>query len=178
VCDWQRSFRDKPPRLFGGMRYVVAALIAILGLGACTEAARRAVGPGGDVKTLDPTLIPADTIVDCRVSACPGPTAASPGPALPKIPESHKGPGSVVMSFVIDTSGSVIRNSVQIEIGGGKEYADAFREWLSQWRFAPVLRGGRPVRAAIRNLQLLYQERRQVSRPCRQAFVAPEQCGG
>ena len=151
------------------MRYIRAVLIATtIGLVACTEAARRAVGPGGGLNGRDPTLIPADTIVDCRVSVCAGPTASPPGPTLPKIPESHKGPGSVVMHFVIDTSGSVIRNSVQIEMGGGPEFASAFRDWLSESRFAPVRRGGRPVRAAIRNLELLYQNPRKLPPQCKQ----------
>jgi hypothetical protein len=63
------------------------------------------------------------------------------------------------MSWVIDTSGFVVRNSVRIENDTANEYASPFRDWLLEARFEPVRRGGRPVRAAVRNLQVVFQLR-------------------
>jgi hypothetical protein len=139
------------------MRYVAAALIATLGSGACTEPAHRALGPAGDVNGRDGTPIQADTILDCLPRSCPAPTLISrSNPRLPKSPGPHAGPGTVVMSFVIDTSGFVIPNSVRIEKGTGA-YGDAFRDWLREARFEPVRRDGRPLRAAFRNLQVVFR---------------------
>jgi len=64
------------------------------------------------------------------------------------------------MSWVIDTSGFVIRNSVWIEHDDGSETANAFRDWIRESRFEPVRRDGRPVRAAIRNVDFVFQVRR------------------
>jgi hypothetical protein len=136
------------------MRFIAATLIATFGLSACREPARHALGPIGDPNGRDGTLMTADTVIDYKVA----PWAAAPtlvsGVALrlPKISGPYTRIGSVAMSFVIDTSGFVIRSSVRIETPSAGEHGDAFRDWLLAARFEPVRRGGRPVRAAFRNL--------------------------
>ena len=148
-----------PP--LGVLRCLAAAFIATLCLGACTETARRALGPVGDINGRDVASVSADTIIDCAPRSCAMPALISHSePRLPKASGPRNGPGSVVMSWVIDTSGFVVRNSVQIENDTANEYAGAFRDWLLEARFEPVRRGGRPVRAAVRNLQVVFQLRR------------------
>jgi hypothetical protein len=144
------------------MRYLAAAIIATIGLGACTESARRALGPVGDINGRDVALIPADTIIYCTPRSCALPTRISRSEprATTKPSGPLNGPSVVMMSWVIDTSGFVIRNSVRIANDDGGETADAFRDWIRESRFEPVRRGGRPVRAAIRNVEFVFQVRR------------------
>src|SRR3954447_17362978 len=93
------------------VRCLAAAVIARLWLGACTELARRAVGPVGDVNNRDVALIPADTIIECTPRSCALPVQISRSePRLPKPPRPLNGPRVVTMSWVIDTSGFVVRN--------------------------------------------------------------------
>ena len=139
------------------MRFIATALIATLGLGACTEPARRALGPIGDSNRRDAIPVAADTIIDAEARPGAAPSLVSGAPLrLPKARGPHRGPGVVVMSFVIDTSGLVIRNSVRIDTALDREFGDAFRDWLCGARFEPVRAGSQPVRAAFRNLTAVF----------------------
>src|SRR4051812_15650604 len=103
------------------MRYVAAAFI--ITLGACSEAARRALGPTGDSSGRDAAPIAVDTVIDYAVHRGAAPTLLSRStPRLPKAPGPHNGPGVVAMSFVIDTAGFVIRNSIRIETPAAGEF--------------------------------------------------------
>jgi len=146
----------------GVMRYFAVAIITTLCLGACTESARRTLGPVGDVNNRDVASIPVDTIINCTPRSCALPVQISRSePRLPKKSGPPlNGPRVAEMSWVIDTSGLVVRNSVRIANDDGSEIANAFRDWLREARFEPVRRGGRPVRAAIRNVEIVFQARR------------------
>ena len=146
----------------GVVRYLAAAIVATLCLGACTESARRALGPVGDFNNRDVASIPVDTIIYCTPRSCALPVRISRSePRLPKASGAPlNGPSVVEMSWVIDTSGFVVRNSVRIANDDGSETANAFRDWLREARFEPVRRGGRLLRAAIRSVQMVFQVRR------------------
>jgi hypothetical protein len=140
-----------------GMRYSAVALLATLGLSACGDPARHALGPFADPINPD-GLIAVDTIIDYKTH----PGAGAPrivsreDVRLPKMVGPRNTVASVMMGFVVDTSGFVIRNSVRIGWAPGREVADAFRDWLRDAQFAPIRRGGRPLRAAYRNLVVLF----------------------
>ena len=145
----------------GVVRNFAAAIIATLCLGACTESARRAGGLATDVNNRDVASNPVDTIIYCTPRSCALPVRISRSePRYTKPSGPLNGPSVVEMSWVIDTSGYVVRNSVRIANDDGGETANAFRDWLREARFEPVRRGGRPVRAEIRNVQLVFQVRR------------------
>jgi hypothetical protein len=140
------------------MRYSALALITTLGIGACGDPARHTLGPFAE--PMNPEgLIPADTVIDYKTHPGAGaPTLVSREPVrLPKFVGPPNIVGTIVMSFVVDTSGFVIRNSVRIETSPGREFSDAFRDWVSEARFAPIRRGGRPLRVAYRHLAGAFQ---------------------
>ena len=140
------------------MRYLVAAFIASLAFAACTESAQHALGPVGDPSRRDPALFAAETVID--YGARPGvvPHMISQGTFHPAN-GLRAGSYRIVMSFVIDSAGAVIRNSVRFENDMPSELADACRDWLREAHFEPVHRGGRPIRAALRNVMATYSAR-------------------
>jgi hypothetical protein len=111
-----------------------------------------------DTYSRDVAPIAADTIIDCGARQGAAPALVSSRPLrLPKARGAPSGPGYVVLSFVIDTAGFVIRNSVRIETVSPREFGGAFLDWLRDAQFEPVRRGGRPVRAAFRNMAGVFQ---------------------
>ena len=142
------------------MRYFAVALIATLGLGACGDPARHALGPFAEPMNPD-GLITVDTVIDFKVqlgSSAPR-IVSREDVRIPKMVGTRDVVASVNMNFVVDTSGFVIRNSVRIGWAPGREVADAFRDWLRDAQFQPIRRGGRPLRAAYRNLVVLFPGR-------------------
>jgi len=140
------------------MRYILVALVAYLSLAACTEPARRAVGPMGDSTRRDATLFAADSIIDYGARPGAAPHMLSQG-AFHPAKGVRQGLYQIVMSFVIDTTGAVLRNSVRIENDLPPALAAACRDWLRAAHFEPIQRGGRPVRAALRNVMATYSAR-------------------
>ena len=136
------------------MRHIAGALIASLVLGACTESARRVLGPVADPIAGAVTV---ETIIDFKLHSAALPALRSRTEVrLPKTVNGRKVVGSVTLSFVIDTSGFVIPNSMRVEPADG-EVGAAFHDWLRDAQFEPVRRGGRPVRVAVRNLVSVFQ---------------------
>ena len=91
------------------MRYLAAGWIAVLGLGACTEPGRQALGPTADTNCREVTPIAVDSVVD--YGARPGPVTefkmvSRSAPRFPKAVQSSNAMGYAVLSFVIDTGGS------------------------------------------------------------------------
>src|SRR4029079_4309744 len=134
------------------MRHLAVALIATIGLGACTDPSRQVLAPTAATNCRNAAYIAVDTVIDYdpRSSAFPARLSRS----LPTVPKGAL-VGNVMMhvaaSFVIDTSGYVIGPSVQMETEPWPAGDQAICDWLRHAQFAPVRRGGRPVRAAIRN---------------------------
>jgi TonB family protein len=142
------------------MRYLAAGWIAVLGLGACTEPGRQALGPTADTNCREVTPIAVDSVVD--YGARPGPVTefkivSRSAPRFPKAVQSSNAMRYAVLSFVIDTGGFVIRSSARIETPPWRrEFDDAVCDWLRQAQFEPIRRGGRPVRVAIRNVVVTF----------------------
>jgi hypothetical protein len=134
------------------MRHVGAALLAIIGLNACTEPGRQVLAPTAATNCRDATVVTADTVLNytLRPGAFPVMVTRS-RPTLPKNILVGGGNRIVAASFTIDTSGRVIGPSVQIETPPWPEVDQVVCDWLRLTQFEPVRRGGRPVRAAVRN---------------------------
>ena len=136
------------------MRYASTGLIAVIVLGACTEPepGRQKLAPTAATNCRDATLFAVDTTIDYRPFPAAFPTRLTRSlPTLPKGALVGNASAYVAASFVIDTSGYVIRSSVQIQSAPWPAGDQAVCDWLRLAQFEPVRRSGRPVRAAIRN---------------------------
>jgi protein TonB len=75
---------------------------------------------------------------------------SQPAPKYPAALESVGVEGSVVLEFVIDTTGRVERQSVRIVESGQRPFDDAARQAVLGARFQPARLSGRPVRQMAR----------------------------
>jgi len=136
----------------GVTRNLAAILFATIALGACTDPSRQLLAPTAATNCRNATLIAVDTVIDYDPRSSDFPARLTR--TLPSVPKSALVPNTmrrVAASFVIDTTGYVIGPSVQMESEPWPAGDQAICDWLRHAQFAPVRRGGRPVRAAIRN---------------------------
>jgi protein TonB len=80
------------------------------------------------------------------------PVAALPGNAKPRYPGrmvNRSIESSFNVYFVVDTTGVVVRETVELPPAVLQEFASAVREVLFDWRFKPAELGGRRVRQRV-----------------------------
>jgi protein TonB len=80
------------------------------------------------------------------------PVAALPGNAKPRYPSrmvSRSIESNFNVTFVVDTTGTVDRNTVELPSSVLQDFASAVREVLFDWRFVPAELGGRRVRQRV-----------------------------
>ena len=77
------------------------------------------------------------------------PRASNPRPVYPNALRNAVVEGDVVIRFVVDTTGRVERNSVEVLRASHSLFADAVREWLPRTRYEPATIAGRPVRQLV-----------------------------
>jgi hypothetical protein len=108
----------------------------VLGLGLGGAARARGPGPYGAYDEV----------------AVERPVAALPGNAKPRYP-GRMAYRSVETNFnvyfVVDTTGTVVRETVELPPSVLQEFASAVREVLFDWRFVPAELGGRRVRQRV-----------------------------
>ena len=72
-----------------------------------------------------------------------------PGPRCPEHLRRVGQAGEVRLDFVIDTAGRVEAGSVHVAWSTDRALTRAVCDALTEWRFKPVVRGGRAVRVAV-----------------------------
>ena len=77
------------------------------------------------------------------------PWASNPTPAYPSQLRATGLQGTVVVRFVVDTTGTVEQGSVAILESTHAVFADAVRAWLPRTRYFPAEVGGRHVRQLV-----------------------------
>ena len=77
------------------------------------------------------------------------PRPNNPSPEYPSALRSAQVEGSVLVQFVVDTTGSVEHTSIAIVRTTHEQFASAVRRWLARTRYTPAQIGGRPVRQLV-----------------------------
>ena len=77
------------------------------------------------------------------------PRPNNPPPEYPSALRSAQVEGSVLVQFVVDTTGSVEHTSIAIMRASHEQFASAVRRWLARTRYMPAQIGGRPVRQLV-----------------------------
>jgi protein TonB len=108
----------------------------VLGLGVGGGVRRRAPGPYGAYE---------EFAVERPVAALPG----NPKPRYPGRMVNRSIETNFNVTFVVDTTGTVDRATVELPPSVLQEFASAVREVLFDWRFVPAELGGRRVRQRV-----------------------------
>ena len=119
----------------------------------------------GDVATVDlpgmagadplRDVLPRTPIVDDRVyqegavERLVVPRADNPPPEYPSALRSAMVEGSVLVQFVVDTTGRVEHTSIAIVKATHDQFAFAVRRWLARTRYTPAQIKGKPVRQLV-----------------------------
>jgi TonB family protein len=86
-----------------------------------------------------------EVAVERPVSALPG----NPKPRYPGRMANRSVETNFNVTFVVDTTGTVVRETVELPPSVLQEFASAVREVLFDWRFVPAELGGRRVRQRV-----------------------------
>jgi protein TonB len=122
------------------------AALEIGGTGVITDdALALGIGSGGSSRLLGAYAAYDEVSVE-------RPARGLPGNAKPRYPSrlaSRSIESSFNVYFVVDTSGTIDRSTVELPSSVLQEFAGAVREVLFDWRFAPAELGGRRVRQRV-----------------------------
>ncbi|MGH7678764.1 MAG: TonB family protein [Gemmatimonadaceae bacterium] len=77
------------------------------------------------------------------------PRADNPRPVYPPSLRAAMVEGSVVVQFVVDTTGRVEPQSISILHSTHEQFSHSARQWLTRTRYAPAEIRGRPVRQLV-----------------------------
>ena len=77
------------------------------------------------------------------------PRSDNPPPEYPSALQSAQVEGSVLVQFVVDTTGHVEHTSIAIVKASHEQFASAVRRWLARTRYTPAQIRGRPVRQLV-----------------------------
>jgi protein TonB len=108
----------------------------VLGLGVGGGGRGRAPGPHGAYDEIS---------VERPVAALPG----NPKPRYPGRMASRSIETNFNVYFVVDTTGTVVRETVELPPSVLQEFASAVKDVLFDWRFKPAELGGRRVRQRV-----------------------------
>ena len=108
--------------------------------------------PGGSIigaPIVSPALPVGAIATPDQVERVVFPRANNPRPNYPSALRNAVVEGDVLTRFVVDTTGRVERNSIEIIRASHSLFADAVREWLPRTRYEPATIAGRPVRQLV-----------------------------
>ncbi len=83
--------------------------------------------------------------VDRIVAPLPG----NPSPPYPTRLSNAGIEGEVLTRFVVDTTGRVEAQTIEIQQASHAVFGEAVRRWLTQNRYSPAIAAGRPVRQLV-----------------------------
>lgn len=108
--------------------------------------------PGGSIfgsPITSPSLPVGEIALPDQVDRVVVPRANNPRPIYPNALRNAVVEGDVLTRFVVDTTGRVERNSIEILQASHSLFADAVREWLPRTRYEPATIAGRAVRQLV-----------------------------
>ena len=141
------------------MLYAVAAVLVVADRDVAAQV--RPVDPPRPCAGASAVLPAVDTTVD--VGGGKPPTwlrqVASGGPRYPIEQRNARMQGDVRVSFVVDTTGKIIRGTAEVVAESHRAFSQSVCEFLRSARFAPVVLDGQPRIVRVTNQRFLFETR-------------------
>ena len=78
------------------------------------------------------------------------------GPEYPKALRNAHTEGRVHVSFVLDTSGRIVKNSAQVTVESDRAFGQSVCQFLAKAKYAPVTMGGRTLTTRFTNVRFVF----------------------
>lgn len=139
------------------MLYAVAAVL--LGAGRDVEAQLRPVDPPRPCSGASAVLPAVDTTIDVGGGKPPIwlRPVSSGGPLYPIEQRNARMHGEVRVSFVVDTTGKIIRGTAEVVAESHRAFGQSVCEYMRRARFAPVVLDGQPRIVRVTNQRFLFE---------------------